>query len=291
MIENWLFNSLNLLYIKTMNPEILNRKGARKVNDVPANILVLLNSGQIQSVNLTEWLAIDHIELVESVFSELGVTNSLIIEICKEMKSQKKLTSMLATKIVGQLLYDFYKDSKEGEEVFHKMSHHLSDTIRGYSTYLSAFREDLSFQERLDKTLHLINDPHFGVREIIWMALRFPLIDDVQNGIDCLAKWSTDKEENVRRFISEVSRPRGVWCKHIDELKEQPELALPILEPLKSDPSKYVQDSVGNWLNDASKSAPDFVIDLCDKWEKESPTKETQKIIKRAKRTLLKQAR
>ena len=95
-----------------------------------------------------------------------------------------------------------------------------------------------------------------------------------------------DENENIRRFASEVSRPRGVWCKHIEELKRTPELALSILEPLKSDESKYVRDSVGNWLNDASKTQPDFVKKLCECWENESTTNETKYIIKKALRTI-----
>ena len=40
-------------------------------------------------------------------------------------------------------------------------------------------------------------------------------------------------------------------------------IGLPILEPLKSDYSKYVRNSVGNWLNDASKTQSGFVRKLC----------------------------
>jgi 3-methyladenine DNA glycosylase AlkC len=63
-------------------------------------------------------------------------------------------------------------------------------------------------------------------------------------------------------------------------------MALIILSPLKNDPAKYVQDSFGNWLNDASKTSADFVQKICTQWAKESPTKETSYIIKKAMRTL-----
>jgi 3-methyladenine DNA glycosylase AlkC len=43
---------------------------------------------------------------------------------------------------------------------------------------------------------------------------------------------------------------------------------------------------VGNWLNDASKTDADFVQKICTLWAKESPTKETAYIVKKALRTL-----
>lgn len=118
------------------------------------------------------------------------------------------------------------------------------------------------------------------------MALRPEIENNLEKSIKLLTYWTNNKDENIRRFTTEATRPRGVWCKHLEQLKESPEMALPILENLKSDSSKYVQDSVGNWLNDTSKSQPNFVIELCKKWQKESPTKETEKIIKRARRKI-----
>ncbi len=118
------------------------------------------------------------------------------------------------------------------------------------------------------------------------MTVRPKLVSNLNESIDILAKWTANEDENIRRFATEVTRPRGVWCEHIETLKQNPELALPILEPLKSDHSKYVQDSVGNWLNDASKNQSEFVIALCQRWETESDTKATKYIVKKALRTL-----
>lgn len=45
-----------------------------------------------------------------------------------------------------------------------------------------------------------------------------------------------------------------------------------------------------NWLNDASKTQPEFVRNLCGKWKEESNTEETRYIVKKALRTLRKSA-
>lgn len=269
-----------------MNPAIQNRKGARKLQDIPPEVLALLNQGRIETVNLTEWLAVDHAELVEWVFPSLGIEQQTVEVISEAIASQKKSTSMNSTKLVGSMVYQTYEDSPKLEQIVEKLAQHLSDSVRGYAPFLIGLNHHLSLEEKLNRTQKLVADKHFGVREVVWLALRPEIDKHLLDAIELLSKWADHEDENIRRFTTEATRPRGVWCKHIDALKDKPELALPILEKLKSDPSKYVQDSVGNWLNDASKTRPEFVIELCDDWQNASPSKETAKIIKRARRTI-----
>ena len=269
-----------------MNSEIRNRKGARKAQDIPKEVLELLNNGQIETVNLTEWLAIAHVLLIQAVFPKLGIDQDKIDLISKEIGSQKKPSTMNTTKLVGSRLYQLYSKTENLGKVLDKLIAHPSDSIRCYAPYLIGLNEKLTINEKLGQSQNLVADKHFGVREVVWMALRPEIDKNLEESIEILSEWTNSEDENIRRFTTESTRPRGVWCKHIERLKENPEIALPILENLKSDNSKYVQDSVGNWLNDASKSKPEFVIELCERWQRESATKETAKIIKRARRTI-----
>lgn len=269
-----------------MRTEILTRKGARKAQDIPSEVLELLNIGKIETVNLTEWLAVDHLKLIKSIFPKLGIKQDKINLIVKEIETLKKPSTMNTTKKVGSTLYELYFKTECLEAILDKLSNHSSDSIRCYAPYLIGLDEKLTIKEKLTQSQKLIADKHFGVREVVWMALRPEIEKNLEESIRILIKWTKSRDENIRRFTTESIRPRGVWCKHIDRLKENPEIALPILESLKSDDSKYVQDSLGNWLNDASKSKPKFVIELCEKWKKESTTKETEKIVKRARRTI-----
>ena len=123
------------------------------------------------------------------------------------------------------------------------------------------------------------------------MAWRPNLMTNLEPGLKLLESWTRIEDANLRRFASEASRPRGVWCAHLQSLKDNPELAISILEPLRSDAAKYVQASVANWLNDASKTRPDWVEETCARWLLESPSTETKWIANRALRSLRKGSR
>lgn len=269
-----------------MDMEIWNRKGARKVDDIPKDVLKLLNEGKIETVNLTEWLAIDHSILIKTIFPEIGISDKIVDIILNSIQEQKNSSTMNSVKLIGNLLFENLWNKSEFQNIFEKLNSHKSDSIRCYAPYLIALNSEIKLEEKLNKIKRLVADKHFGVREVVWMSIRPEIDTQINQSIRILSKWAEDEDENIRRFTTESTRPRGVWCKHIEKLKEKPDLALSILEKLKADKSKYVQDSLGNWLNDASKTKPDFVIELCKKWQKDSPTKETEKIIKRAKRTI-----
>lgn len=118
------------------------------------------------------------------------------------------------------------------------------------------------------------------------MAVRPHLVQELGAAIDLLAAWTTSPSERLRRFASEALRPCGVWCAHIAALKQEPEQALPILSPLRADPSIYVQDSVANWLNDAAKDQPAWVRSLCAQWLQGEPPDATRRICQRALRNM-----
>jgi 3-methyladenine DNA glycosylase AlkC len=260
------------------------RTGARTMKDIPKKVLEQLNRGEIECANLVEFLAIDRLVLLKTMLDKHN-RKQYFLPIRKLVEAIKKPTSISIGYTVavglGEQIY-----ANNDNELLKKLAKETSDFVRSWAAEIIGNKGDLSLSDALKNIKPFAADNHFNVRESAWAAVRHHIVKQPKKAIEILTKWSLDNDENVRRFASEATRPRGVWCEHIKELKEAPELGLPILEPLKSDPSRYVQNSVANWLNDASKTQPKFVQNLCKCWAKESDTKETAYIIKRALRTI-----
>ena len=270
--------------MEEISQEILTRKGPRKTDEVLPEVKALLEAGKLETVNLTEWLVVDQNQLIQAVFPSLEL-GAHIPFLQDRMLSLAKPTAMKMVKLVGESLRELASSPAEAASWRDRLGAHHSDIVRSYAPYLIEL-EGEDIQAYLKAFCPFAADHHFGVREIAWMAARPTISLHLEAAIEALVSWTKDEDENVRRFATEATRPRGVWCKHIDALKEQPELALPLLEPLKADPTKYVQDSLGNWLNDAAKTQPEFVIELTEKWLNESDDKITQRIVKKARRSL-----
>ena len=251
------------------------RKGATRTVDIPRDVLHALSRGELQCATLAECLAVDQAVLARTIFPALEAhALNTINETC-QLGVLKRMTH------IGAILLNAL-----GSEGIEQCQTHRADMARGWACFMIGAQPNLDLSERLAAMRQLADDAHFGVREWAWMAMRPHLVQELPTAIAQLMPWTQDPSERVRRFACEVLRPRGVWCTHISQFKRTPELALPLLSAMRSDPSVYVQDSVANWLNDAAKDQPTWVRDICAQWLQSSKTAATRRICQRALRNL-----
>lgn len=251
------------------------RKGATRTADIPADVLDALSCGELQSATLAEGLALDQARLLRTVFPDLPGHALQAADAACQLGILKRMAA------IGNILLDTL-----GSAGLATCQTHPADTVRGWACFMIGAQPDQPLAERLAAIQPLADDAHFGVREWAWMAIRPHLAVQLEAAIALLTDWTSSPSERLRRFACEALRPRGVWCAHLTPFKQQPERALPILQPLRADPSVYVQDSVANWLNDAGKDQPAWVADLCDQWLQGQPATATQRICQRALRNL-----
>lgn len=83
---------------------------------------------------------------------------------------------------------------------------------------------------------------------------------------DTMGRWVAHPDEEVRRLVSEGTRPRLPWAPRVPLLDAEPGWAIPLLDGLRDDASAYVRRSVANHLNDISKANADLAIDVARRW-------------------------
>lgn len=262
----------------------LARKGAARIALIPPELLQLLNAGALPTANLNEFLAIDLAQLAQAVARNIGLD-------AQHERLQDTLALLGSFKPmrrhgwIAHALYDMTAQSADPDAVAQRLVTHPSDVARGWAADWVR-HSGWPLARQLQAQRRLAADPHFGVRELAWAALRDRVVAELDEALTLLQPWVLEADANLRRFACELTRPRGVWCAPLRALQSAPERGLALLEPLRADPSRYVQNSVANWLNDASKTSPGWVQSLCARWLRESPTEATQFIVRRARRTL-----
>lgn len=138
-------------------------------------------------------------------------------------------------------------------------------------------------------------DLHFSLQALKEITTRFSAEDAIRYFINAfpeetmqeLLQWSKDPHYHVRRLTSEGTRPKLPWAQKITL---SPEKALPILDNLYTDKTRYVTRSVANHLNDISKINPSLVFTTLIRWKKsgKQDAKEMDYIIYHGLRTLVK---
>lgn len=260
------------------------RKGAARIALIPPEVLQALNAGRIPTVNLNEFLALDLPLLARNVARDIGL-DPQSERLQDTLAMLPAFAPMKRHLHVARAFHDLVLPRGDRDRVAHALASHPSDVARGWATQWIAF-SDLPLADKLHSVLRFAADPHFGVREMAWMAVRDEIAGDVDAAVRLLKPWTLDGDANLRRFASEATRPRGVWCAQIEALKAQPWRGLPLLEPLRADASRYVQNSVANWLNDAAKTQPAWVREVCERWSRGRGPPQTMYIVRRAQRSL-----
>ena len=172
------------------------------------------------------------------------------------------------------------------ETALREIAEHHSDLVRQWGAYaVNHPSVPLTLSKRLSATLPYAADLHMSVRECAWMAFRPHLSTALDDGLSLLEPVTRSACPNERRFAVEVSRPRSVWGRHIVALKRDPSRALALLENVYDDEARYVRLAAGNWLNDASKTRPEWVRQLCTRWPA-TGRKNTVAIVARGLRTV-----
>jgi 3-methyladenine DNA glycosylase AlkC len=249
----------------------MTRKGARSRADIDPAVLAELNAGRTETLTLPECLAVDFAALMAATCPD--VDPAPLQDAADEGVTRRMA---LAARLV--------LEARGGAAVV-DLAAHGSDTVRGWAAYAVGMLPHLTLEERLVMIRPLADDPHFGVREWAWLGLRAAVVAEPLRALELLAPWTAETSPFLRRFASEATRPRGVWCAHVGALRADPAPGLAVLEPLRADPERYVQDSVANWLNDAGKDHPDWVREVCERW-RGGAGKPTAYIVKRACRNL-----
>lgn len=100
-----------------------------------------------------------------------------------------------------------------------------------------------------------------------------------------LLEWSKSENAYVRRCASECMRVRLPWAKTLTDAVERFDDYVKILDNLYHDENPYVQRSVGNNLNDLYKYNKEKAQSIVERWQADTPSQATLKIIRHGTRT------
>jgi 3-methyladenine DNA glycosylase AlkC len=139
-------------------------------------------------------------------------------------------------------------------------------------------------------------DLTFSLTALRELTTRFSVEDAIRTFINAfpdetlmtLIEWTTDHHYHVRRLCSEGTRPKLPWARRLTTAVGY---AVPLLDRLYCDPTRFVTRSVANHINDISKLDPDLAIDTLRRWRDSGrqEVREMDYVVRHATRSLIKQ--
>lgn len=155
-------------------------------------------------------------------------------------------------------------------------------TYAPYSDFIARYG---CTRENLDSSLEALKEmtKHFTAED----ALRYFLNAHPDETMKAVAQWSHDPDYHVRRLASEGTRPKLPWSPRITLPVDA---AIPVLDELFADDSRFVTQSVANHLNDITTIDPDLALATLGRWRDANTQrpKEMEFLIRQSLRTLIK---
>ena len=142
---------------------------------------------------------------------------------------------------------------------------------------------------------HGIDHLELSLKALLEMTMRFtsewairPFLEKHESKtLVFLHSLASHPHPHARRLVSEGSRPRLPWGSRLQKFVKDPTIVFTLLEHLKNEPTRLVQRSIANSLNDIAKDHPDRVIEFLKQW-KSQEVLDIDWIISHATRSLVK---
>ncbi|NJM28128.1 MAG: hypothetical protein HC856_07635 [Pseudanabaena sp. RU_4_16] len=131
------------------NRQLKVRKGARKVNEIPSEVLDLLNRGEIETVNLVEWLAIDLQALARHVLPQVGLARA-IVPILRDVEALKKPTTPQVMLAISKGILRELQAHRDAAAIGKLISTHQSDSVRCWGAYLIGLNPKLTLEQKIE---------------------------------------------------------------------------------------------------------------------------------------------
>jgi hypothetical protein len=162
------------------------RKGAFRIALIPPEVLRALNDGLLETVNLNEFLALELPQLARSVAGHVGLdaTSERLVDTMAMLGAFKPMQRHTH---IARALYDLTALHAERDAVAHRLATHASDVARCWAAQWVTL-SGLPLPAQLEAVRRFAADPHFGVREIAWMAVRDAVIARWMKRLRCCSR-------------------------------------------------------------------------------------------------------
>jgi len=157
-------------------------KGSSTTAGVPLEVRELLAEGLIETRNLSEWLVVDQGRLAARVLGDLG-WDGWVTRVREGLEGLEVSTAPRRLALIGRVLSEGLGTGAKRRRGFEVLAGHGSDVVRSWACYLVGMGEGLSLGEKLEWMRRLAADGNMSVREAAWMAMREPLMSELDMGV------------------------------------------------------------------------------------------------------------